>query len=172
MVEHPKEVRRPKSNKSVKPKQLKPKEVPSKDVEKPKPYTKPKRSRPRNQIKAKNPQLCEKSVLKLTPLKSLKTASSLGFIVEMSPMSFGTPAAKKKRSRKRDPMELSPTCRSKIYTSAWSRENTAEPAPMPSTSADTFAEKEDKVEIKNLKDILFDNDDQSTSEEEDEYFGL
>ncbi|KAL5262966.1 hypothetical protein ACHWQZ_G008394 [Mnemiopsis leidyi] len=142
----------------------------SNENQKPKP--KPKPSRSRNKIKAKNPKLSETSVLELTPLKSLKAVSTLGFIEDMSPMSFGTPAAKKKCSRKRDPMELSPTFRSRNYKSVLSKKYKDCPGPVAASSADLSVENvsEEANEEFKLRDVLPMRNNDSSEEDEDEYF--
>ena len=146
-----------------------------KEHQRPKTKPKPKNSRSRNEIKAKNPKLIETSVLELTPHRSLKAVPTLGFIEEMSPMSFGTPAAKKKCSRKRDPMELSPTFRSKNYKSVLSKKNSSCPEPISltnGTNVNLSADKEGEEMNKEckLQDVLPNRNIDSSEDEEDEYF--
>ena len=169
---------RDKSKENIKPpsdynsSKLKSKREQPKLSQRPKTKPKPKKSRSRNEIKAKNPKLIETSVLELTPFKSLKTVPTLGFIEEMSPMSFGTPAAKKKCSRKRDPMELSPTFRSKNYKSVLSKKNSGCPEPIPESNDNLSVDKESKELSKEckLQDVLSNRNIDSSEDEEDEYF--
>ena len=88
-------------------------------------------------------------------------------------MSFGTPAAKKKRVMKRNRTELSPTHRSKNYKSILSKRNKAsnELATLPTNNSSvTIVSEEDNQEYK-LRDIFLESKGTlSCSEEEDEYF--
>ena len=88
----------------------------------------------------------------------------------MSPMSFGTPAAKKKRSRRRDPMELSPTFRSKNYKSVLSKKNGQSIEPAPFSISDCNVPSKEKSQEVSLRKVLLDKITESNSEEEDEYF--
>lgn len=141
------------------------KSVPKRKSKSPELTQKPKK--PRNQIKAKDPMSCTSSVLDLTPLKSLKSATSLSFIDEMSPMSFGTPVGKRPPGQKKEPLQIKPTRRCRIYKSALSRklvDNIETPENFEPIS-------KSKIEAKSLSDVLLEQEKQWSSDEEtDEYF--